>query len=87
MFRPGKPFSKTVVHILYMIPRLPPKLEENYQIIIPEYSENDIKDCIKDLENCKDLSRSQLITFIKSQDKEKTITMLYNKIEAFRKNC
>ena len=66
MFRPGKPISKTVVHILYMIPRLPPKLEENYQILIPEYSENDIKDCIKDLENCKDLSRSQLITFIKS---------------------
>lgn len=49
MYRPGKPLSRTVVHILYMIPRLPEKLEDNCHLIIPKYEEKDISNCISQL--------------------------------------
>ena len=49
MFRPGKPIKSTIVHILHMIPRLPQKLEDGCEIIIPEYEEAQVKTCISDL--------------------------------------
>lgn len=87
MYRAGKPLTKTTVHILYMIPRLPKQLEAGTILIIPKYGEPEINECIRQLQECKDLSRSHLITFVKSEDKAKNLKMLFDKIEIFKKNC
>jgi hypothetical protein len=39
------------------------------------------------LSECKDISKSHLITFIKSADKGKSVKMLSEKIDAFRESC
>jgi hypothetical protein len=70
-----------------MIPRLPQPLEDNCVLIIPNYSQQEINLAISQLQECKDLTKSHLITFIKSEDKAKSIMMLHEKIEMFRKSC
>ena len=51
-----------------MIPRLPedPKSLENLEIFLYEYSPKDIDAIEEQLKNSKDLTKSHLITFIKS---------------------
>lgn len=42
---------------------------------------------MQQLSECKDISKSHLITFIKSADKAKSVAMLREKIDAFREGC
>lgn len=42
---------------------------------------------MQQLTECKDISKSHLITFIKSADKAKSVAMLKEKIDAFREGC
>lgn len=66
MYRPGKAPSKTTVHILYMIPRLPPKLDEDTHLLVGSYEPKDISNCVEQLKESKDFTKSHLITFVKS---------------------
>lgn len=87
MYRPGKAPSKTTLHILYMIPRLPAKLEEHTELLLCQYDQKSLEECVQQLGECKDISKSHLITFIKSADKPKSVAMLREKIDAFREGC
>lgn len=56
------------LHILHIIPRLPedPKSLESLEIFLYEYSPKEIDLIEEQLKNSKDLTKSHLITFIKS---------------------
>jgi hypothetical protein len=68
-----------------MIPRLPDdaKSLENIEIFLYEYSAKDIESIEEQLKVSKDLTKSHLITFIKSEDKKKSLELLNDKIKSF----
>jgi len=49
MYRAGKAPFKTIVHILYMIPRLPAKLDDDTMLIIGDYDNQAVSNCIEQL--------------------------------------